>query len=197
MLSIYCRCLRPQVVGAFSSTMTSPTVALSVCAFEAPLNPRLRFAARPKLEQIEQDEIVIDRELQQICAGSAITLDQLNRALAHELGHSYKVPGADLTSYLYAAVGATFMTGGMGPQRRYFSDSVTEAAIFDGQQIISVEGDALPGYAGTYGWSGMVCAVRCNYFRFPANEIAFALPVSSEAPRLAGIARPPRSLCLP
>jgi len=155
--------------------------------FEAPLNPRLRFAARPKLEQIEQDEIVIDRELQQICAGSAITLDQLNRALAHELGHSYKVPGADLTSYLYAAVGATFMTGGMGPQRRYFSDSVTEAAIFDGQQIISVEGDALPGYAGTYGWSGMVCAVRCNYFRFPANEIAFALPVSSEAPRLAGL----------
>ena len=153
--------------------------------FEAPLDPRLRFAVRPQLEQIEQDEIVIDRELQQICAGSAITLDQLNRTLANELGHSYKVPGADLTSYLYAAVGATFMTGGMGPQRRYFSDSVIEAAIFDGQEIISVKGDALPGYAGTYGWSGMVCAVRCNYFRFPANEVAFALPVSSEAPRLA------------
>ena len=155
--------------------------------FDAPLTPRLRFAARPGLEQIEQDEIVIDRERQQISAGSAITLDQLNRALANELGHSYKVPGADLTSYLYAAVGATFMTGGMGPQRRYFSDSVSEAAIFDGEQIISVGGDALQGYAGTYGWSGMVCAVRCNYFRFPANEIAFALPVSSEAPRLAAL----------
>ena len=155
--------------------------------FDAPLNPRLSLAARPSLMQIEQDEIVIDRELQQISAGSAITLDQLNRVLASELGHSYKVPGADLTSYLYAAVGATFMTGGMGPQRRYFSDSVIEAAIFDGNEVISVEGDALTGYAGTYGWSGMVCAVRCNYFRFPANEIAFALPVSSAAPRIAGL----------
>jgi hypothetical protein len=155
--------------------------------FDAPLAPRLRFAARPKLVEIEQDEIVIDRALQQISAGSAITLEQLNRALANELGHSYKVPGADLTSYLYAAVGATFMTGGMGPQRRYFSDSVIEAAIFDGRQTISVEGDALAGYAGTYGWSGIVCALRCSYFRFPANEIAFALPVSSEAPRLAGL----------
>jgi hypothetical protein len=155
--------------------------------FDAPLVPRLRFAARPKLVEIEQDEIVIDRALQQISAGSAITLDQLNRALANELGHSYKVPGADLTSYQYAAVGATFMTGGMGPQRRYFSDSVLEAAIFDGTQTNSVEGDALAGYAGTYGWSGIVSAVRCSYFRFPANEIAFALPVSSEAPRLAGL----------
>ena len=77
------------------------------------------------------------------------------------------------------------MTGGMGPQRRYFSDSVVEIALFDGREIVSIEGDALQGYAGTYGWSGLVCALRCNYYRFPANEIAFALPVSSEAPRLA------------
>jgi hypothetical protein len=155
--------------------------------FDAPLQPRTRFASRPDLARIGFDEIVIDREHRQISAGGAITLNQLNRALADELGHSYKVPGADLTSYMYAAVGATFMTGGMGPQRRYFSDSVAEIALFDGREIVSVAGDALQGYAGTYGWSGMVCALRCNYFRFPANEIAFALPVSSEAPRLAGL----------
>ena len=137
--------------------------------FDAPLNPRLRFAEQPELAQVEQDEIVIDRTRQQVCAGAAITLNQLNRALADELGHNYKVPGADLTSYLYAAVGATFMTGGMGPQRRYFSDSVVEAAVFDGAQIVSVCGDALAGYAGTYGWSGMACALRCNYYRFPEN----------------------------
>jgi hypothetical protein len=153
--------------------------------FDAPLNPRLRCAERPELAQLAQDEIVIDRSRQQVSVGCAITLDQLNRALADELGHNYKVPGADLTSYMYAAVGATFMTGGMGPQRRYFSDSVVEAAIFDGEKIFSVGGDALAGYAGTYGWSGMVCALRCGYYRYPDNEIAFALPVSGAAPRLA------------
>lgn len=162
-----------------------PPGAVIGLRFDAPLKPRLRFASTPPLEQLAQDEIVIDPGLQQISAGSAITLNQLNQSLAEELGHSFKVPGADLTSYMYAAVGATFMTGGMGPQRRYFSDSVIEIALFDGQDIVSVRGDALRGYAGTYGWSGLVCAVRCNYFRFPANEIAFALPVSSAAPRLA------------
>ena len=162
-----------------------PEASVIGVRFEAPLQPRLRFARNPELEKIEQDEIVIDRESQQVSAGCAITLDQLNRALADELGHSFKVPGADLTSYLYAAVGATFMTGGMGPQRRYFSDSVVEIALFDGQQITRVDGKDLQGYAGTYGWSGLVCAVCCNYVQFPANEIAFALPVSSEASQLA------------
>lgn len=153
--------------------------------FDAPLKPRVRCAQEPDLRQLAQDEIVIDRERQLVAAGCAITLDQLNRALAAELGHGYKVPGADLTSYLYAAVGATFMTGGMGPQRRYFSDSVVEIALFDGERVKLVDGEALQGYAGTYGWSGMVCALRCRYCRFPNNEIAFALPVSGDAPRLA------------
>ncbi|MCP4766043.1 MAG: FAD-binding oxidoreductase [Gammaproteobacteria bacterium] len=153
--------------------------------FDAPANPRLRLESLIDLRQLQQDEIVIDRERRQISAGAAITLQQLNLALADELGHQYKVPGADLTSYMYAAVGATFMTGGMGPQRRYFSDSVVEAAIYDGARINSVSGAALQGYAGTYGWSGIVSAVRCNYYRFPANEIAFAFPVSSDAARLA------------
>jgi FAD/FMN-containing dehydrogenase len=153
--------------------------------YDAPLNPRTRLAAKPDLCTLEQDEIVIDREHRQISAGAAITLDQLNRALADELGQQYKVPGADLTSYTYAAVGATFMTGGMGPQRRYFSDSVVEAAIYDGDGVNLVTGEALQGYAGTYGWSGIVCALRCNYYRFPANEIAFALPLSSDAAQLA------------
>ncbi|MCP4472873.1 MAG: FAD-dependent oxidoreductase [Gammaproteobacteria bacterium] len=153
--------------------------------FDAPPNPRLRREPVADLRRLQQDEIVIDRKHQQISAGAAITLNQLNRALADELGHQYKVPGADLTSYMYAAVGATFMTGGMGPQRRYFSDSVVEAAIYDGEGINNVCGEALQGYAGTYGWSGIVCALRCRYCRFPANEIAFALPVSSDAARLA------------
>jgi hypothetical protein len=171
--------------GGIFQNRDRPAASIIGLRFDAPLHPRLRFAAVADLTRIEQDEIVIDRELSQVCAGSAITLNQLNRALADELGHCYKVPGADLTSYMYAAVGATFMTGGMGPQRRYFSDSVVEAAIFDGEEIISVGGAALAGYAGTYGWSGMVCALRCRYYRFPANEIAFALPVSGVAPRLA------------
>jgi len=172
--------------GIFQSS-AQPAGKIVGLRFDAPPKPRLRFASNTPLTQVEQDEIVIDREQQQVCAGGAITLDQLNRALADELGHNYKVPGADLTSYQYAAVGATFMTGGMGPQRRYFSDSVVAIALFDGADIVQIEGDALRGYAGTYGWTGLVCALRCNYFRFPANEIAFALPVSSAAPRLAAL----------
>ncbi|MDH3763232.1 MAG: hypothetical protein OEU50_19835 [Gammaproteobacteria bacterium] len=153
--------------------------------FDPPANPRIRLAALPRLAHLELDEIVIDQENRQVGAGAAITLDQLNQALAHRLGHNFKVPGADLTSYMYAAVGATFMTGGMGPQRRYFSDSVVEAAIHDGEEIREISGDALQGYAGTYGWSGIVSALRCDYYRFPENEIAFALPVGNTPAALA------------
>ena len=131
------------------------------------------------------DQIVIDAGRRRVYAGSAITLQQLNQALAEEAGAHCKVLGADLTSYTYAQVGATFMTGGMGPQRRYFSDSVVEIALFDGSTIVSIQDDDLQGFAGTYGWSGIVCAVCCNYCRFPANEVAFALPVSNSPVDLA------------
>jgi len=172
--------------GIFQSKKRPSTMIVGL-RFDPPTSPRLRFATLPDLLDIAQDEIIIDRDHQQISAGCAVTLDQLNRALAQELGQCYKVPGADLTSYMYAAVGATFMTGGMGPQRRYFSDSVIEISIYDGDKIITVEGDALQGYAGTYGWSGIVCALRCNYYCFPENEIAFALPVSGKPQPLANL----------
>jgi len=171
--------------GGIFQNKNRPSGTIVGLRFDPPASPRLRFAAQPELVEIAQDEIVIDPEHQQISAGSAITLDQLNQALVRELGHNYKVPGADLTSYMYAAVGATFMTGGMGPQRRYFSDSVVEISLYDGVKTVTVEGNALQGYAGTYGWSGIVTALRCNYYRFPANEIAFALPVSGQPQHLA------------
>ncbi len=155
--------------------------------FDPPVEPSVQLGAVPDLGAIRLDEIRIDPDRQQICAGAAITLHQLNQALANELGPGFKVPGADLTSYMYAAVGATFMTGGMGPQRRYFSDSVIEAAIYDGARVRALRDDALSGYAGTYGWSGTVTAVRCEYFRFPDNEIAFALPVSHAPDELAAL----------
>jgi FAD/FMN-containing dehydrogenase len=171
--------------GGIFQNENRPPGTIAGLRFDPPASPRLRFESQPKLLEIAQDEIVIDPEHQQISAGSAITLDQLNQALVRELGHCYKVPGADLTSYMYAAVGATFMTGGMGPQRRYFSDSVVEISLYDGNKIVSVEGGALQGYAGTYGWSGIVTALRCNYYQFPANEFAFALPVSGQPAHLA------------
>jgi len=153
--------------------------------FEAPLQPRISCARVDDLARIGLDEIIIDRDRHQICAGSSVTLDQLNRALASELGFRYRVLGADLTSYGYAAAGATFMTGGMGPQRRYFSDSVVEIAVFDGNDIKLRRGKNLDGYAGTYGWSGIVSALRCRYHHLPQNEIAFAIPVSNTPAQLA------------
>jgi len=170
--------------GIFQFAQKAPGMVVGL-RFDPPVNPRISFVARPKLTAIALDEIVIDRDHQQICVGGSITLDQLNQTLAVELGHGYKVPGADLTSYLYAAVGATFMTGGMGPQRRYFSDSVTEVALHDGNNITSISGEPLRGYAGTYGWTGMISALRCNYYQFPDNEIAFALPLSNRPAELA------------
>jgi hypothetical protein len=155
--------------------------------FDPPTEPSIRIADSVDLTRLGLDEIVIDTESRQLCAGAAVTLDQLSRALADEVGHSFRVPGADLTSYQYAAAGATFMTGGMGPQRRYFSDSVVEASIYDGRGTRAVSGEALRGYAGTYGWSGIVGAVRCNYYRFPENEIAFALPLRQTPGELSAL----------
>ena len=184
-------CLLP-LSGASSAGETfqhRPATGASVVGlrFDPPVEPRIRLGAVKDLAALELDEIVIDRDNWHVCAGASVTLNQLNQSLANELGYHYKVPGADLTSYMYAAVGATFMTGGMGPQRRYFSDSVTAAAMFDGRVSAEISGDALSGYAGTYGWSGLVTAVRCAYFRFPSDETAFAIPVSHRPEQLAGL----------
>lgn len=153
--------------------------------FDPPVEPAIRVDVNIELDRLALGEIVIDTESRQVLAGAAVTLDQLSRALTQEIGPGFRVPGADLTSYQYAGVGATFMTGGMGPQRRYFSDSVVEAAIFDGAHTRVIGGRELRGYAGTYGWSGLVCALRCNYYRFPQNEIAFALPLRQRPADLA------------
>lgn len=152
-----------------------------------PVEPRISRAKVTELYSIDLDQIVIDPDRGEVCAGAAITLDQLNQALQAELGSHYKVPGADLTSYQYASVGATFMTGGMGPQRRYFSDSVSEISLHNGDSLELIEGHELRRYAGTYGWTGIVTALRCRYFKFPENEIAFALPVSNNPPELAAL----------
>ena len=160
----------------------APVVGLR---FDPPAEPAIRIGSQDKLGKLGLGEIVIDTRLGQVSAGAAITLDQLAQALAREIGNPFRVPGADLTSYHYAATGATFMTGGMGPQRRYFSDSVVEAAIFDGELVRTVGADELPGFAGTYGWSGIVGAIRCSYYRYPENEIAFALPLSQSPAELA------------
>lgn len=148
-------------------------------------NPRFSRVTAPDITRLDLDEIVLDEQNGHIYAGAAITLDQLNQTLAGELDSRFKVLGADLTTYSYAQVGSTFMTGGMGPQRRYFSDSVDQISFYDGEQISIIEGGALTGYAGTYGWSGIVTAVRCSYHELPQNEIAFALPVNNTPDGLA------------
>lgn len=173
--------------GGIFQSAGKPDGSVVGLRFDPPAEPSIRIGSGVDLSGLGLDEIVIDIESRQLCAGAAVTLDQLSRALRQEVGHNFRVPGADLTSYQYAAVGATFMTGGMGPQRRYFSDSVVEAAIYDGRSTRVVDGDALRGFAGTYGWSGIVGAVRCNYYRFPENEIAFALPLRQTPAGLSGL----------
>ena len=149
-----------------------------------PAQPQVRRGKDVDITKIELDQIVIDTARQRVYAGSGITLDQLNKCLAEELADQVRVLGADLTSYSYAQVGATFMTGGMGPQRRYFSSSIDQIALYDGNQLKSIDAE-LDKYAGTYGWSGLVTAVRCRYSRLPANEVAFAIPVRNEPHYLA------------
>ncbi len=160
----------------------SPIVGVHLSATP---KPRIRHASAPDITCLSLDEIVIDEQQKHIYAGSAITLDQLNQALANALGAQFKVLGADLTSYTYAQVGATFMTGGMGPQRRYFSDSVREIALHDGEKTTRIQGASLDAYAGTYGWTGLVSAVKCEYIALPAVEIAFAIPVNNAPASLA------------
>ncbi len=146
---------------------------------EPSLHPRCSMRDDTDLADLALNEIVICPSRSEICAGAGITLHQLNQALMDTVGDGYRVLGADLTSYTYAQVGATFLTGGMGPQRRYFSDSVTAASLFDGERCRILEGDELSAHAGTYGWTGIISAVRCHYTRLPTTELAFALPVDS------------------
>lgn len=162
----------------------STVVGLSI---EPSTGPRPTLAEDADVLSLALDDIVVCPARGWILAGAAITLDQLNRALAETLGPGYRVLGADLTSYAYAQVGATFMTGGMGPQRRYFSDSVTAVALYDGERTRLLEGEELAGHAATYGWTGIVGAVRCRYVRLPAEEVAFVLPVDSEPGALAAL----------
>ena len=168
--------------GVYQVESGNPIVGLH---FHACIEPRVTSGESVDIKQIGHDQIIVDAGYSRVYAGSAITLDQLNRGLAAELGPGFRVLGADLTSYTYAQVGACFMTGGMGPQRRYFSDSVIEVALHNGQELMAVEGEALYGYAGTYGWTGMVSAVCCQYFRTPKEEVAFAIPVNSDPHSLA------------
>ncbi|MCY4227896.1 MAG: hypothetical protein OXF20_09455 [Gammaproteobacteria bacterium] len=178
-------CLLPlSAVSAAGSVYQQQTIGekpiIGVLVGTTP-TPIIRNHNAPSLESISLDEIVIDRENMEVCAGAAITIDQLNQALADTLSPAYRVPGADLTSYAYAQVGSTFMTGGMGPQRRYFSDSVSEVLLHNGNQLGTINQEQLDHYAGTYGWTGMVGAVRCRYCRLPENEIAFALPIRNDS----------------
>ena len=160
-----------------------PIIGLRI---EPAVKPEVMFG-RPRIDEVGLDQIFIDIESMQVVAGAAITLEQLNHYLRQRAGSQYRVLGADLTSYSYAQVGATFMTGGMGPQRRYFSDSVLEIALMGGRDIQCVGGAELKGYAGTLGWTGLVSAVRCRFHRLPENEIAFALPVGNDPQSLAGL----------
>ncbi len=168
--------------GVFQQSIDEDIIGIQ---FAAALEPVLSTQYHCDITEIALDQIVIDKDRKHITAGAAITLEQLNEALATYLGEDYKVLGADLTSYTYAQVGSTFMTGGMGPQRRYFSDSVDQIALFDGEQIRRVEEHDLPAYAGTYGWTGIVTAVRCRFYQLPQHEIAFAMPVNNDPSSLA------------
>ena len=151
----------------------------------ATVSPKIRHASDVDIKKVALDEIVINESDYSIYAGAAITLQQLNQALADESGLQYMVLGADLTSYTYARVGSTFMTGGMGPQRRYFSDSVVEIALHDGHEVISISGDKLLNYAGTYGWTGLVSAVKCTFHQLPTQEFAFSIPVKNTPEQIA------------
>lgn len=165
-----------------SSPANGPIVGLQITPTS---QPNIELGEVSDLTTLALDQIIIDQERERIYAGAAITLDQLSQALADRLGEQYRILGADLTSYTYAQVGATFMTGGMGPQRRYFSDSVTSISLHNGDQIELISGDRLCDYAGTYGWTGLVTAVCCRYYTLPMHEIAFAVPVSNTPDHLA------------
>jgi len=168
--------------GIFQRAIDEDIVGIQ---FAAAVTPRASKQSHYNLSDIALDQIVIDQGNNKILAGAAITLEQLNETLASHLGENFKVLGADLTSYTYAQVGSTFMTGGMGPQRRYFSDSVDQIALFDGEVIRIVEEHELPAYAGTYGWTGIVTAISCRFYQLPKNEIAFAMPVNNDPSSLA------------
>lgn len=134
-------------------------------------------------------ELHINKKDKKVQVGAGVVLDQINATLQEALGQDYSVLGADLTSSGYASAGATFMTGGMGPSRISFADTVEAITLFDGTKSKSISGkENLDRLKETYGWTGIVETITMSFVQIPKHSFGFALPINFSAKELGSLA---------
>lgn len=131
-------------------------------------------------------ELHIDKKNQIAYIGAGVVLDQIIGTVKAALGNSYHIEGTDLTSSGYASAGATFMTGGMGPSRKNFAQSVIQISYFNGYKTILIEdAEELIPLQETYGWTGIIESIAVPIIQVPSFEFGFALPINNTATELS------------
>jgi len=131
-------------------------------------------------------ELHINKKQLSVIAGAGVVLDQLKATVEEALGKSYSVLGTDLTSSSYASCGATFMTGGMGPTRINFAQSVQDIVFCDGNGELKINNKKeLSRLSETYGWTGIVQSVTLPIVKMPPYEFGLAIPISNTSTEIA------------
>jgi FAD/FMN-containing dehydrogenase len=150
------------------------------------LTPELAEAGTPP-EQIQTNQILIDREAGLVTAGAGLTFNQVNAALAEHVGPTARVL-VDLTSVGSAYVGGVVATGAMGPLRMRPSSTLEAVVLADGSGARTLSGDDLDLVEGLQGWTGMVAAAVFRFYEVPASEFGLVLPVQgSDVDSVAGL----------
>jgi len=133
-------------------------------------------------------QIAIDAGAGLVAAGAGLTIDQVNQALAAQMGHTRRIL-VDLTSSGSACVGGVVATGGMGPLRLHPSATLERVVLADGgSEARLLSADGLATVEGLQGWTGMVAAAQFRFFEVPTNEFGLVLPVQgSDVDSVAGL----------
>jgi hypothetical protein len=138
---------------------------------------------------LKTQELHINTKEKTVQVGAGVVLDQINASVQEALGADCIVLGADLTSSGYASAGGTFMTGGMGPSRISFADTVQEITLFDGVKSQTINGEEnLALVKETYGWTGIIEHLILPIVQVPKRAFGFALPINSSAEELGKLA---------
>ncbi|MGE5478128.1 MAG: FAD-binding oxidoreductase [Bacteroidales bacterium] len=137
--------------------------------------------------QVQTNQILIDAEAGLITAGAGLTFNQVNAALAEQVGPTARVL-VDLTSVGSAYVGGVVATGAMGPLRMRPSSTLEAVVLADGSGARLLSGEDLDLVEGLQGWTGMVAAAVFRFYQVPSSEFGLVLPVQgSDVDTVAGL----------
>lgn len=149
-------------------------------------NIKVTISETAPTDKLRTQELHINRRNKVAYAGAGVVLDQISASVQEVLGENYQVQGTDLTSSSYASACATFMTGGMGPTRINFAQSILEIVYYNGECSKHIsDKNELQTLLETYGWTGFVERIAVPIIKVPPHEFGFAVPVNNTSNEIA------------